>query len=502
VTENPSATENPPVTVNRHTTAKSLVWSTVENGGLALISFVSLIVYLRLLSAADFGLYAAALALIEVLGVLVTMLFHNALVQRPQITERHFDTAFCATLVLSLIMALACWALAPLFAALVHRPSAVPVLAWMALIFPCSGVSATLVARQRRDLEFRSLAMRSLIGRLAGGGIGIAAACLGAGLWSLVLQQILIAAISSAVLWVNAARRPRLRFGYAEFRQLIGFGALSVSGLLLSTSIRRIYTLLASFLLGVETAGYLNLSFRVVDVFWAIAATAVSQVALPMLAGLQANPTRFKRAYQFSTQFSCLVLYPCFVGLATVAPDVIELLFGRRWLPSAPYVMVLGFLVLVQAPRLLITPVLTALGRPRDPLVGLAAELVFMLGLTAALGMGSLPAAIAIWVASECVLALVSTAVLRRATGYGVLEQSRGVLRPLLASLLMTAAVIETRLQLPPDWGPLLRLTVLLPVGAFVFTGAAAFLDRQLLGDFLDFVRAGFDRKWKRTETP
>ena len=279
-------------------------------------------------------------------------------------------------------------------------------------------------------------------------------------------------------------------------------GALSVSGLLLSTSIRRIYTLLASFLLGVETAGYLNLSFRVVDVFWAIAATAVSQVALPMLAGLQANPMRFKRAYQFSTQFSCLVLYPCFVGLATVAPDVIELLFGRRWLPSAPYVMVLGFLVLVQAPRLLITPVLTALGRPRDPLVGLAAELVFMLGLTAALGMGSLPAAIAIWVASECVLALVSTAVLRRATGYGVLEQSRGVLRPLLASLLMTAAVIETRLQLPPDWGPLLRLTVLLPVGAFVFTGAAAFLDRQLLGDFLDFVRAGFDRKWKRTETP
>ena len=495
-------TENPPVTVNRRTTAKSLVWSTVENGGLALISFVSLIVYLRLLSAADFGLYAAALALIEVLGVLVTMLFHNALVQRPQITERHFDTAFCATLVLSLIMALACWALAPLFAALVHRPSAVPVLAWMALVFPCSGVSATLVARQRRDLEFRSLAMRSLIGRLAGGAIGIAAACLGAGLWSLVLQQILIAAISSAVLWVNAARRPRLRFGYAEFRQLIGFGALSVSGLLLSTSIRRIYTLLASFLLGVETAGYLNLSFRVVDVFWAIAATAVSQVALPMLAGLQANPMRFKRAYQFSTQFSCLVLYPCFVGLATVAPDVIELLFGRRWLPSAPYVMVLGFLVLVQAPRLLITPVLTALGRPRDPLVGLAAELVFMLGLTAALGMGSLPAAIAIWVASECVLALVSTAVLRRATGYGVLEQSRGVLRPLLASLLMTAAVIETRLQLPPDWGPLLRLTVLLPVGAFVFTGAAAFLDRQLLGDFLDFVRAGFDRKWKRTETP
>lgn len=490
------------MTVNRRATARSLVWSTAENGGLALISFVSLIVYLRLLSASDFGLYAAALALVEVLGVIVTMLFHNALVQRPEITERHYDTAFCATLLLSLVMALACWALAPLFAQLLHRPNAVAVLAWMALVFPCSGVSATLVARQRRDLEFRSLAIRSLIGRVVGGGIGIAAACLGAGLWSLVLQQILIAAISSAVLWMSAARRPRLRFGYAEFRQLIGFGALSVSALLLSTSIRRIYTLIASVLLGVETAGYLNLSFRVVDVFWAIAATAVSQVALPMLAGLQANPARFKRAYQFSTQFSCLVLYPCFVGLGAVAPDVIELLFGRRWLPSAPYAMVLGFLVLVQAPRLLITPVLTALGRPRDPLLGLAAELVFMLGLTAVLGMRSLPAAIAIWVASECLLALVSTGILRRATGYGLLEQFRGVLKPLIASLLMAASVIEMRLQLPLEWGPVVRLAVLLPVGAIVFSGAAAFLDRRLVADFLEFVRTGFDRKWKRTETP
>jgi PST family polysaccharide transporter len=345
------------------------------------------------------------------------------------------------------------------------------------------------------------LALRSLVGRLVGGSVGIAAAFLGAGLWSLVLQQILIAAISSAVLWMSAARRPRLRFGYAEFKQLIGFGTLSVSGLLLSTSIRRIFTILASSLLGVEAAGYLNVSFRVVDVFWAIAATAVSQVALPMLAGLQTDPARFKRAYQTATQFSCLALYPCFVGLASVAPDVVEILFGSRWLPSSPYVTSLGFLVLVQAPRLLITPVLTALGRPRDPLVGLLAQLLFMLGVSASAGMASLSWAIAIWIASECLLAQVSTWVLKRATGYGVFDQFRGVLKPLLASLLMAAAVIETRLLLPPTWGPVLRLTVSLPVGAIVFAGAASFLDRRLVGEFLAFVRSALKTNWKRTET-
>jgi O-antigen/teichoic acid export membrane protein len=495
-------TVSQPTAVSRRTTATSLVWSAVENGGLAVISFVSLIVYLRLLSATDFGLYASALALVEMLGVVVTMLFHHALVQRRELTELHFDTAFSATMILSVLMALACWALSPLFALLVHEPSAARVLTGMALVFPCSGISATLVARQRRELEFRALAMRSLIGRLLGGGIGIAAALLGAGLWSLVLQQILIAAISSAVLWASAARRPRLRFGVAEFRQLIGFGTLSVGGLLLASSVRRLYTILASFLLGVQTAGYLNLSFRVVDVFWAIAATAVSQVALPMLAGLQTDPVRFKRAYQAATQFACLALYPAFLGLASVGPEVVEVLFGRRWLPSAPYVRVLGFLVLVQAPRLLITPVLTALGRPRDPLVALAAELLFMLGITASFGMSSLPGAIGVWVASECVLALVSTWILRRATGYGVLEQFRGVRKPMLASVLMAAAVIETGFQLPQALGALPRLAVLLTVGVIVFVTAAAFLDRRLVGDFLGFVRSGFGRKWKEAELP
>jgi O-antigen/teichoic acid export membrane protein len=115
-----------------------MVWSLIENGGMALISFVSLIIYLRILSIADFGIFSTALALIELLGVLVTMLFHNALVQREDATELHYNTAFTATMGLSVIMALGCWAMAPAFAAWIHQPNATPVLAWMSLIFPCS----------------------------------------------------------------------------------------------------------------------------------------------------------------------------------------------------------------------------------------------------------------------------------------------------------------------------------------------------------------------------
>jgi PST family polysaccharide transporter len=488
--------------VSRSKTANSMAWSLLENGGLALISFVSLIVYLRILSVADFGIFSTALALIELLGVLVTMLFHNALVQRPDATGLHFNTAFTATMALSVIMALGCWAMAPAFAAWIHQPNAVRVLEWMSLIFPCQAASATLVAEQRRHFAFRTLALRSLIGRLLGGGIGIAAAILGAGLWSLVLQQILIAAIGSFVLWLMADRKPRLQFRYGEFKQLFGFGVLSVSGVFLSISTRRVFTLMATSFLGVEAAGFLNLSFRVVDMFWTIAATAVAQVALPLLSGLQFEPARLKRAYQASTQFSCLAIYPCFVGLASVAPDVVELLFGHRWQPSAPYITVLGFLVLLQAPRMAFTPLLTALGKPKDSLMGQLAELLFMLAAVWWSRVPSLAWAIGVWAASEAVLFVVSGWMLRRVTAYTLLDQFAGVTKPLLASLIMAAVVMKSGMALPPELGTVLRLTVLIPLGVATFSGAILLLDRKLVKSFLEFVQTAFHRQAKNPETP
>jgi hypothetical protein len=111
--------------------------------------------------------------------------------------------------------------------------------------------------------------------------------------------------------------------------------------------------------------------------------------------------------------------------------------------------------------------------------------------------MPSLPWAIAIWVASEFVLILVSSWVLRQVTGYTVFEQFSGVLYPLLASLLMAVVVIETRLRLLADLGPVLRLALLVPLGAMIFAGAIFLLDRRVVTDFLKFARTAFENKMK-----
>jgi PST family polysaccharide transporter len=460
----------------------------VENGGLALVSFGSLVVYARFLTPADFGLFSIVLALIELLDVLVSMLFHDALVQKRDVTDLHFDTAFSASLLLAFALFGACWCVAPTFAGLVHNAQAAPVLAWTALRFPFTALGAIIVARQRRELAFKVLAIRSLVGRLGGAVLGIGLVALGAGVWGLVAQQVAIAGAASLVLWMGAERRPRLRFGGRELRELLGFGIYAVGAMFLNFSVKRVFTIVAGVMLGNELAGFLNIGFRAVDVLWAIAASAVGQVGLPVLARLQADPVRFRSAYGSALEFTCLLLYPCFCGIALVAPEVVELLFGARWLASAPYVTVLALLALVQAPRLLMTPALTALGRPREPLAGLAVELLIVIGLLTTVGAHTLPWAVATWVIREVASAPVMVRLVKRATGLGAVAHLRAAAGPLLASACMGAALFALRRALPTAMPATARMAILVLLGAVTFLAAAYSFDRKAMQRLLDFV--------------
>jgi PST family polysaccharide transporter len=466
-----------------------MVWSAVENGGLTVVSFLSLVIYSRFLSPADFGLFSIVNAIVELLGLFVGMLFHDALIQRPEVTPLHFDSAFTFTLFLSVVLFAGCALCGPLFAHIVGNPLGAGVLTWTALYFPATAITATVVPQQKRRLQFRRLALRSLVGRISGAVLGIALVAGGAGIWGLVAQQVLIALVRSLVLWVTADEHPRLRFRFAEFRSVVGFGLYALGGVFLTFSISRIFTIVAGVALGTKRAGYLNLSFRAVDMLWALASTTVLQVALPVMSRLQSQPERLRRAYASGLSLACLTLFPCFVGIAMTAPEIVELLFGRAWLPSCPYITALALVILVRAPKQLGPPVLTAVGRPQDTLISAGVEMAVMLALLAISGARSLPWVVAIWAAREILPAPVLAFLLKRASGIRYVDQVLGALGPLAASAAMGASLWVLRaFLLPPSSAPGIRLVVLIPAAAAVYLGVAYFIDRQSVVDVLEFA--------------
>src|SRR5262249_35603740 len=77
--------------------------------------------------------------------------------------------------------------------------------------------------------------------------------------------------------------------------------------------------------------------------------SAISPVMLPMLAALQTDPERFRRAYVSAVRAIAFVTFPMMAGLAVTAYPFIVVIFGPKWAEAAPLLQILAWVGLLQS---------------------------------------------------------------------------------------------------------------------------------------------------------
>ena len=471
-------------------TSKSLVWTTLESGGLSIVSFLSLIVFSRLLTPIDFGLTAMALSIVQILNVPVELLFHDAFIRSKDASRIQFDTTFTASVTLGVALCAACWVCAGLVARAVEQPDLAPVLKWMSLSLPAMGFGSSIIAHQRRIMAFRPLAIRSLVGRTAAAAIGIGLALLGAGIWSLVAQQVLIVALATAVLWLAAEERPRFRFSLPALRELGGFGTKSILAVLVGYLVQRAFMLLVGRSLGSATAGYFNLAFRCVDALRALVSGAVLQLALPIFSRYQDNPAGLARVFNGSVELTCVVTYPLFAALIVVSPDVTEVVFGTKWLAAAPLISILSLISLQYFARQFVPPLMLAVGRPLYPLAVQAAALACAgIGMLI-VGYHSVNAAACVWVFAYLGPLPLEAWLLSRATGIGIWAQWRGMPQIAISTGAMIASMAFFHTWAIPALSPVAKLTLTVAAGWSVYLTITIAFNRSLVTRVFEFARS------------
>lgn len=466
--------------MNRQKAIRSALWSATEHGGVAVISFITLMVAARFIGPQDFGVFAIALAVVELLGLVVTMWLRDALVQHQQLEARHLDSAWTATQALSVALFLLCIAAAPLFARYVPHPQSQAIFLLTALSIPFNGWSATLVADHQRQLEFKLLAGRSIVSRFLGSAIALVMVLGGYGIWSLVAQHLITSFVASVILWYGTAIKPRLRFRFDDISPFLRFGLLSLGSVFIAFASRRIFIVVSGISLGVQASGYLNMAFKVVDMLWNIVATAAGQVAFPVLSRLQDQPTKLKQAYQEASGLACAAFFPIFVGIAATAPILMPVLFGPQWGDSAFLVTVLALLTMIQAQKTVGVPMLKAAGFQGPITAGAAFELITLLSMIALIGCSTLSDALTIWVTRETLGVVLVMAMLRRHMKINLRSQLVGALRPAVAAATMAAALLGWMQVSPIASVGKTNLTVLAVLGCLVYISTLLMIDHSL----------------------
>lgn len=455
--------------VMRHKPGLPIVWALLESGGISLFSLVTLFVLARLVGPSDFGVAALALGVVQILTLIVEMLLHDAIVQRPDLGKEHLDTAFWTSLGLGVLLFGVCVVGGGLFAELLDAPSLDLALevAGVGLIF--SGIGCVPVAILRRDLHLRPIALRALYGKLGGGIAGITLALQGYGLWSLIVQHLIQVSVMALVVWSACAWRPRLRFHPSHLRTLLSFGVLSVGSRLVWLASIRLFTVLVGYFLGVVAAGYWSIALRVVDTLHDLLSGAAYNLALPLFSRRQDDRSALARGCRAATELGALSALPLFGGLAVCAPRVVDLLLGATWMGAAPVVRVLAAAAAIQFVFLFATAAITAIGRPGLIFALSVVSFAFATGGMFLIRPEAVIDAAFLWVSRVAVTAPLLLLMMRQLFGVPALELLKDAPAPLAATVLMAVVLLGLEQHFLSGVSSALALAVLVPTGAAVY---------------------------------
>jgi O-antigen/teichoic acid export membrane protein len=323
----------------------SVIWRAIEAGGNELIAFVVFAVMARLLAPDHFGAVALAGSIVTLMQVVLYNGFTEALIQRQGTTDAHHHVVSLANLVFASALALTGIALAWPMGALLGRPD-FPVIfcAFMpSLLF--RGLSSPMLAALRRDLDFKSIALRTLLGVVIGGAVAIMLARAGAGYWALVAQQWSYELVSFAVLtWASPKKPWQLRWNKAAFAELLPVALPVMGANLFSSAARRLDTVALGLFLVDWEVGIYFLVYRLVHAAQLVTQHGLNDVAIVVLANMNTDDERYRRGLLQTLRLSSFVCCCGFGLLAVVGPWLLPIVFGPNWQPATKPLQVLAAL--------------------------------------------------------------------------------------------------------------------------------------------------------------
>jgi PST family polysaccharide transporter len=386
--------------------------------GLQLLTAGVTVVVARILTPADYGLFAIALA-VQLVGQRAAELgLPAAVIRMEEEPSRRTQAAIggvmiTASIAMAGLLTLAAFAVAPALGWPSRTLEVVAVAGWG---IPLYSARAMPMALMERKLRFGRVALVETADNLAFNGFALAGALAGFGAFSLAGAVPAGALAGMAAAWSlqSFARRPR--FDLDPVRPLAGFG-IRVSLLQGIQLVRELgFVILVAAIGGTAVAGFYGMAKRLFS--FPVALTySVARVAFPALSRDAA--LRPQRAAQAAVYTAIVVGLPLALVAGAIQP-LIAVLLGDEWLPTSDLVLYgsLGMMLTASANATIISFAL-AEGRANSPVLSALAELAvaFALAATLTIPMGEAGVGLAITVsalAATVVLAVGTHPVVRR----------------------------------------------------------------------------------------
>lgn len=297
------------------------------------ISLAGVFLLARLIGPTNYGLYSTAFVFVTFLSEVARMGVNIYLVRQENIpAETVYHQAFSFLILSGLSIASLSILISPLLGYWLEDSRFLDPLRVLLLLLPLTVISVPAMARLERALEYQKIASLELIGQLLYYAAALILAWGGGGVWAPIAGYFILQAWTVGACHILAHYRPRWHWSHELLRQMLGYG-LGYSASMWIWQMRILVNpLIVGRYLGPESVGYVALAIRFVEAL-SFAKKAAWRLSVPVMAKVQHDPPRLRRALEEAMGLQALTQGPVLAGFALIAPWLLPLLFGDRWTP-------------------------------------------------------------------------------------------------------------------------------------------------------------------------
>jgi O-antigen/teichoic acid export membrane protein len=438
----------------------AVIWRSGSQVLTQIVSWCSTLIVIRLLAPEDYGLFAMAQVMLVLLSTMNGWGLASALIREKEVTEQRLRQTLGMLILLNFGLAVVQFLAAPLVALWFEQPEVADLLRVQSLLYLAVPFCALPHAILSRKMDFRRPAQVRLAAAVLGAGTALTGALSGWGVWTLVVAPMVIL-LAEAVGMTWAARAPiRPSFRFAGAGHIAGFGGVMTATQLFWFVQSQADVMIAGRVLDTHMLGVYTTGVFLAQLLAAKFVPPINEVAYAAYARQQG--TGFESLLA-TIRLVMLVALPAYAGLAVVAPVLVLVLLGEKWIEITPLLPILSVAMAMLTLQILFSPATNARGFPG---IALRVTIIGSVVMPAAFLIGSRWGVMGFawgWVGGMAVL---TTATIRLSAPAldlkpGALARAlAGAIAPPLAAALAMAAGVALALKAMPAIMPLAALAL------------------------------------------
>lgn len=316
-------------------TLRGILWSAIDKMSFQIVQFIVGLIIARFVLPEEYGLIAMLNIILAISQTFIEGGFSNALVHKKDVSEIDFSTVFYFNIVVSVFFYSILYLLSPWVAEFYSESKLEIILKIVGLGIIVQGVTIVQRTKLIINMDFKTQAKITVISGTIGGIVGVIMAYNNMGVWALVTQSLLCAAMNVILLYYFLRWIPLLTFSWDSFRNLFFFGSKILCSQLLHTIYINLYSLVIGKKYSATDVGFYNRANSFAQLIPLNFSTIIGRVIYPMQCKLQDNEKELSIYVKNNLIYTSYLIFPIMIWISILSKYIIVILLTEKWLQSA-----------------------------------------------------------------------------------------------------------------------------------------------------------------------